>query len=95
MDGSLKRDGAGAAIPNYATDDIKGVAKALTGWTYARVGGAAITDGNARDYAKPMIQVASRYDTTEKKFLSVTVAAGASQEASVAAVVDAAFNNPS
>ncbi|NWP15561.1 DUF1800 domain-containing protein, partial [Escherichia coli] len=59
MDGSLKRDGAGAAIPNYATDDIKGVAKALTGWTYARVGGAAITDGNARDYAKPMIQVAS------------------------------------
>ncbi|OJY49023.1 MAG: hypothetical protein BGP17_10570 [Sphingomonas sp. 67-41] len=95
MDGSLKRDGSGAAIPNYATDDIKGVAKALTGWTYARVGGAAITDGNARDYSKPMIQVASRYDTTEKKFLGATVAAGATQEASVAAVVDAAFNSAS
>lgn len=95
MDGSLKRDGAGAAIPNYTTDDIKGVAKALTGWTYARVGGAAITDGNARDYSKPMIQVSARYDTTQKSFLGTSVAAGAAQDASVAAVVDAAFNNPS
>jgi uncharacterized protein (DUF1800 family) len=95
MDGSLKRDGNGAAIPNYTTDDIKGVAKALTGWTYARVGGAATSDGNARDYSKPMIQVATRYDTTEKKFLGTSVGAGATQEASVAAVVDAAFNNPS
>ncbi|MDG2534277.1 DUF1800 family protein [Sphingomonas sp. HITSZ_GF] len=95
MDGSLKRDSAGAAIPNYTTDDIKGVAKALTGWTYARVGGAAITDGNARDYSKPMITVATRYDTTQKSFLGTSVAAGAAQDASVAAVVDAAFNNPS
>ncbi|WHU05056.1 DUF1800 family protein [Sphingomonas sp. NIBR02145] len=95
MDGSLKRDSAGGAIPNYTTDDIKGVAKALTGWTYARVGGAAITDGNARDYSKPMIQVAARYDTTQKSFLGTSVAAGAAQDASVAAVVDAAFNNPS
>ena len=95
MDGSLKRDGAGAAIPNYTTDDIKGVAKALTGWTYARVGGAAITDGNARDYSRPMIQVANRYDTTQKTFLGTSVSAGATQDASVAAVVDAAFNNPS
>jgi len=95
MDGSLKRDGAGAAIPNYTTDDIKGVAKALTGWTYARVGGAAITDGNARDYSRPMIQVANRYDSTQKNFLGTSVSAGASQDASVAAVVDAAFNNPS
>jgi len=95
MDGSLKRDANGAAIPNYTTDDIKGVAKALTGWTYARVGGAAITDGNARDYSKPMIQVPTRYDTTQKSFLGTSVAAGATQDASVAAVVDAAFNSPS
>ncbi|MEP9361027.1 DUF1800 family protein [Sphingomonas sp. KR3-1] len=95
MDGTLKRDGNGAAIPNYTTDDIKGVAKALTGWTYARVGGAAITDGNARDYSQPMIQVASRYDSTAKSFLGTSVAAGATQDASVAAVVDAAFNNAS
>jgi uncharacterized protein (DUF1800 family) len=95
MDGTPKLDSTGARMPNYTADDIRGVARALTGWTYARVGGAAITDGNARDYSKPMIQVSARYDTTQKSFLGTSVAAGASQDASVAAVVDAAFNNAS
>ncbi len=95
MDGTPKLDSTGGRIPNYGPDDIRGIARALTGWTYARLGSAAISDGNARDYSKPMIQVANRYDTTQKSFLGTTVAAGASQDASVAAVVDAAFNNPS
>lgn len=95
MDGTPKLDATGARQPNYTPDDIKGVAKALTGWTYARVGGAAITDGNARDYSVPMIAVPTRYDTTAKSFLGTSVAAGAAQDASVAAVVDAAFNNAS
>lgn len=95
MDGTPKLDATGARQPNYTPDDIRGVARALTGWTYARVGGAAISDGNARDYAQPMIAVATRYDSTAKSFLGTSVAAGATQEASVAAVVDAAFNNAS
>lgn len=95
MDGTPKLDGTGARQPNYTPEDIRGVARALTGWTYARVGGAAITDGNARDYSQPMIAVATRYDTTAKSFLGTSVAAGATQDASVAAVVDAAFNNAS
>ncbi|NIJ19564.1 uncharacterized protein (DUF1800 family) [Sphingomonas naasensis] len=95
MDGTPKLDGTGVRQPNYTPEDIRGVARALTGWTYARVGGAAITDGNARDYSAPMIPVANRYDSTAKAFLGTNVAAGATQEASVAAVVDAAFNNAS
>jgi uncharacterized protein (DUF1800 family) len=95
MDGTPKLDASGARQANYTPDDIRGVARALTGWTYARVGGAAISDGNARDYSQPMITVPARYDSTAKTFLGTTVAAGATQEASVAAVVDAAFNNPS
>ncbi|WP_171982474.1 DUF1800 family protein [Sphingomonas sp. LM7] len=95
MDGTPKLDAGGARQPNYTSDDIRGVARALTGWTYARVGGAAITDGNARDYSRPMIAVATRYDTTAKAFLGTNVPAGAAQDASVAAVVDAAFNNAS
>jgi hypothetical protein len=71
------------------------VARALTGWTYARLGGAAISDGAARDYSKPMIAVPTRYDTNAKSFLGTSVPAGAAQDASVAAVVDAAFNNAS
>ncbi|URW76028.1 DUF1800 domain-containing protein [Sphingomonas donggukensis] len=95
MDGTRRLDATGAAIPNYTTDDIKGVAKALTGWTYARLGSAALTDNNARDYSKPMVQVAARYDTTAKTFMGTTVPAGATQADSVKAVVDAAFNNAS
>lgn len=95
MDGTPRLDATGARMPNYAPEDIRGVARALTGWTYARIGGAPISDGNARDYSKPMIAVANRYDSNAKTFLGVTVPAGASQEASVDAVVDAAFNNGS
>ncbi|MDP5278873.1 DUF1800 family protein [Sphingomonas sp. DG1-23] len=95
MDGTPKLDATGARQPNYTPEDIRGVARALTGWSYARVGGAAITDGNARDYSQPMIPVPTRYDSTAKSFLGTSVAAGATQEASVAAVVDAAFNNAS
>jgi uncharacterized protein (DUF1800 family) len=95
MDGTPKLDASGARIPNYGPDDIRGVARALTGWTYARLNGAPITDGNSRDYSRPMIAVPARYDSTAKSFLGTFVPAGASQEASVDAVVDAAFNNGS
>lgn len=95
MDGTRKLDATGAAIPTYTTDDIKGVAKALTGWTYPRLAGAAITDNNQRDYSKPMIEIATRYDTGVKTFLGTTVPAGASQSDSVKAAVEAAFNNAS
>ncbi len=95
MDGTPERDASGGTIPNYTADDIREVARALTGWTYARVGGAATSDGQAISYAQPMIPSPTRYDSAEKRFLGVTVPAGASQQASVAAVVDAAFNHPS
>lgn len=95
MDGSVQRDASGGPIPNYTGDDIRDIARALTGWTYARVGTAAANDGMAIAYAQPMIASPTRYDNAEKRFLGTVVAAGASQQASVAAVVDAAFNHPS
>ncbi|OAN62252.1 DUF1800 domain-containing protein [Sphingomonas sp. TDK1] len=95
MDGSIQRDASGGPIPNYTSDEIREVARALTGWTYARVDNAAISDSQAIAYAQPMIAVPSRYDSAEKRFLGTVVAAGTSQQASVAAVVDAAFNHPS
>jgi uncharacterized protein (DUF1800 family) len=94
-DGTVKTDATGAAIPNYTPDDVHNVARALTGWTYTRLNGAAITDNTNIDYSKPMIQNAAIYDTTAKSFLGVTVAAGATQDASLQAVVDAVFNNAS
>ncbi|QJU57677.1 DUF1800 domain-containing protein [Sphingomonas sp. AP4-R1] len=95
MDGTPVKDATGATIANYSADDIKGIARALTGWTYAHANGGGINDYNSRDYAQPMIVVPGRYDTAAKSFLGVTVPAGASQADSVAAAVNAAFNNAS
>ena len=94
-DGSEQKDARGAATPNYTAKDIAEVARALTGWTYARLPGAALTDNNQIDYSKPMVTNAAIYDSAAKSFLGVTVPAGASQDASVNAAVDAAFNNAS
>ncbi|NLS25685.1 hypothetical protein S2M10_06540 [Sphingomonas sp. S2M10] len=95
LNGTLRRDASGASVPNYGPDDIRGISRALTGWDRARIGNAAITDATAGDDVKPMIPVPERYDAGEKQFLGTRVPAGASQQASVDAVVDAAFNNPS
>ena len=95
MDGSSVRDASGATIANYTPDDVKGVARALTGWTYARQNGGAINDYNAIDYTQPMIQVAGRYDSAAKSFLGTSVPAGAAQADSVGTVLNAAFNNAS
>lgn len=95
MDGTPVKDSTGATIANYTADDVRNIARALTGYTFARIGNAAITDSTARDWSRPMIGVPARYDNSAKTFLGATVPAGASQADSVAAVVDAAFNHPS
>jgi uncharacterized protein (DUF1800 family) len=95
MDGTAVKDATGATIATYTSDDIKGIARALTGWTYAHANGGGINDYVSRDYSQPMIAVPARYDTTAKTFLGTTVPAGAAQADSVAAVVNAAFNNAS
>ena len=91
-DGSTQKDSSGAALPTYTEDDVRSVARALTGWTYARLNGAAITDNTQLDYTSPMIVNAAIYDTTAKTFLGTTVAASATPQDSIKAVIDAVFN---
>lgn len=93
-DGTPQTDNAGAAIPTYSNNDVKEVARALTGWTYARLDNAALTDNNKRDWSKPMVVFASRFDTGTKTFLGKTIPANATQQANVNAVVDTMFNHP-
>ncbi len=93
-DGTPQTDSAGAPIAAYSNTDVKELARALTGWTYARLDGAAVTDYNKIDYARPMILYPARYDTGSKTFLGKTVSANATQQASVDAVIDAVFNHP-
>ncbi|WP_159754248.1 DUF1800 domain-containing protein [Sphingomonas sp. 8AM] len=94
-DGTPVFAGNGALVPNYGPDDIKGLSRALTGWTYAKGGGR--TDWAGNDYSQPMVvrPVNWAYDTQAKAFLGATVPAGAAPADSVRIALDAAFNNPS
>jgi uncharacterized protein (DUF1800 family) len=94
-DGVEKKDGSGAPIATFTSADVSDIARALTGWTYTRFAGAAANDGNQLDFTKPMTTNAAQFDTTAKTFLGTTVAAGATQDANIDAVVDAVFNNAS
>lgn len=93
-DGTPHTENAEAMIAAYSNSDIKEIARALTGWTYARANGASLTDYTNRDLSQPMVKFSSRFDTGAKTFLGKTVPTNASQEANVDAVVDAAFNHP-
>lgn len=93
-DGTPQTDNAGATIATYSNTDVKEVARALTGWTYARLDGAPLTDSTKRDWTKPMVMNAPRFDTGAKTFLDKTIPANATQQANVDAVVDAVFNHP-
>jgi uncharacterized protein (DUF1800 family) len=93
-DGSPALSSSGLTKPNYSADDVRDIARALTGWTYAR--SSDRTDSSAADYSREMVNLRpSQYDNTVKSFLGVTVPAGASPLQSVNLVVDAAFNHPS
>ncbi len=94
-DGTEQLNATGATIPTYTAADVKDVARALTGWTYARIGTAPLSDSNNLDYSKPMIANAAIYDTGAKSFLGTTVAAGASQDVSLNSVVDTVFSDAS
>jgi len=94
-DGSVVTDSTGSPVPVYTASDVHDIARAFTGLTYARLNGAAITDNVDLDYSSPMIVNAAAYDSTSKSFLGTSVPAGATQDASMEAVIDAVFNNPS
>ncbi len=94
-DGTPVLAGNGALVPNYGPDDIKGLSRALTGWTYAKGGGR--TDWTGNDFSQPMVVRSGNwaYDSQAKSFLGATVPAGAAPAESVRIALDAAFNNAS
>lgn len=90
--GTPQSDSTGAPIAAYTNNDVKEIARALTGWTYAHLGSA--TDFGSRDLSRPMEKLSSRFDSGAKAFLGTRIAAGSSQEENVDAVIDAVFNHP-
>ena len=104
LDGTPKTDGMGRPLETYTHDDIAGLAKVFTGWSYyAGSSEAARTDrrffGNDRvdgwDWL-PMQAYNKFHSTSEKRFLGVTIPASgtANAEADLKIALDTIFNHP-
>ena len=96
-DGSLKLSG-GKPIDTYTRDDVSGLAKVFTGWSWAGpdqdakrfFGSLADPD---RDW-KPMQNYAAFHSTSEKHFLGVSAAGAGGGEADMALALDTLFKHP-
>jgi uncharacterized protein (DUF1800 family) len=98
----LNPDGTNTTTPateTYTSDDIKGLAKVFTGWSWAgpdksssRFFGWQDSDPN-RDWL-PMQNYPNYHETLPKSFLGVTIPANISGEASLKIALDTLFNHP-
>jgi uncharacterized protein (DUF1800 family) len=97
QDGTPKLAG-GKPIETYSSDDIAGLAKVFTGWSWAgpdksnnRFFGA--NPDPDRDW-RPMQSYPQYHSGSEKQFLGTVVASGASPEASLKIALDRLFQHP-
>ena len=80
---------AGATLPTYDQDDVSGLARVFTGWVFdgAGLSGTAAT-ASPEFQRRPMVQLASRYETGAKQFLGTTIAAGTDATSSLTRALD-------
>jgi uncharacterized protein (DUF1800 family) len=98
----LNPDGTNTTSPateTYTSDDIRGLAKVFTGWSWAgpdksqsRFFGWGDEDPD-RDWL-PMQNYPAYHETLEKTFLGVTIPANTPGEASLKIALDTLFNHP-
>ncbi len=88
----------GLPMETYTHDDIAGLSKALTGWSWA---GPDQTENRFKGYTfdpnadwLPMQNYASYHSTSDKKFLSASIAGNTTGEADLAVAIDVLFNHP-
>jgi len=101
-DGTRMKDGDGNDIPAYNMNDIMGMAKAMTGWSF---GGSDTSDGRwrgdslgaewTRVYNIPMQPYESHHSTSEKRIVNgVVIPAGTNAETSMQTLLDTLFMHP-
>ena len=99
-DGTVKTDGLGRPVPSYTTDDISGLAKVLTGYSYYSPNPTTVTFSgrnlsvDAR--VRSMIAYPAFHSTSAKAFLGVGIAASgvSSPDADLKVALDTLFNHP-
>lgn len=100
-DGSVKLDSRREPIETYSNDDVIGLARVFTGWSWSSpvkdeasfqsFRGFAVTDERA---LKPMEAYPQFHSTLSKTFLGKTIPAGTSAEESLRQALDHLFNHP-
>jgi uncharacterized protein (DUF1800 family) len=104
QDGTVRTNAQGQQIPTYTTQDIAGLARVFTGWSWYHpaptnstfFGGSADPDRHVR----PMIGYPNYFSLSQKSFLGTTIPAltGATTEAvmrqHLATALDTLFNHP-
>ena len=89
LDGTPTLSG-GSPIYTYAQDDITGLARVFTGWDFDFAGQTAAVATATPDFMRrPLVQVASRYETGAKTFLGTTIPAGTGAAQGLTMALDA------
>jgi uncharacterized protein (DUF1800 family) len=82
--------------PTYTEDDVKALARILTGWTFGDGNPATVpTSTGGENYTVPMEPVASRHDITAKTFLGANFPAGGSALVELNLALDLIFSQSS
>lgn len=100
LDGTVRLDGRNEPIETYTNEDVTGLAKVFTGWSWAGpdksdtrfFGGNASADRAVL----PMQSYPKYHSTSEKRFLGTVIPeqAGADPEASLRVALDRLFSHP-
>lgn len=98
-DGSPRLDGQGRAIPTYSHDDVAGLAKVFTGFSWyspAATDTAFWTGASPESEIRPMTLYPQWHSNSAKAFLGTTLApaAAADPAGDLEAALDAIFNHP-
>jgi hypothetical protein len=95
QDGSPMTDGTGAPIPTYSEDDVKALARIMTGWTFGDGNSSTIpTNLGSENYRVPMELVERYHDKTAKTFLGETFDANVDGATELTRALDIIYNHP-
>jgi uncharacterized protein (DUF1800 family)/fibronectin type 3 domain-containing protein len=88
-------------VPTYNEDDVKALARMLTGWTFGDGNASTVpTGGGATNYGVPMEAVVTSgsavpwHDVTAKTFLGENISAGGTARGELDQALDIIFNQP-
>lgn len=100
LDGTVKTDASGRPIPTYSPDDISGLAKVFTGYSYYSPAPTNNTFRGAQRNAdwpvRPMIAYPAFHSTSAKAFLGTTIPASTTADPTgdLKIALDTLFNHP-